>query len=81
MSPALPGTRGLFSVLQDALSKGDHTRVRLNRRVYDVAADFKRWWIPWPIVQHAYMNRFRCLPRTLVTVRYSIAIAADPLAP
>ncbi len=30
MSPALPGTRGLFSFLQEALSKGDSHRVRLN---------------------------------------------------
>jgi hypothetical protein len=40
MSPALPGTRGLFSVLQAALSLGDATRVRLNQQVYDTAADF-----------------------------------------
>ena len=40
MSPALPGTRGLFSVLQEALSRGDRTRVRLNQHVYDTAADF-----------------------------------------
>ena len=40
MSPALPGTRGLFSALQDALSKGDRARVRLNRHIYVVAADF-----------------------------------------
>ena len=40
MPPALPGTRGLFSVLQSALSRGDGHRVRLNQRVYDVAADF-----------------------------------------
>jgi hypothetical protein len=40
MSPALPGTRGLFSVLQHALSRGDGHRLRLNQRVYDVGADF-----------------------------------------
>jgi hypothetical protein len=40
MLPALPGTRGLFSVLQDALSRGDKWRVRLNQHVYDTAADF-----------------------------------------
>lgn len=40
MSPALPGTRGLFSVLQHALSRGDQHRVRLTRHVYDTAADF-----------------------------------------
>lgn len=41
MSPALPGTRGLFSVLQDALSRGDGHRVRLTQHVYDTtAADF-----------------------------------------
>jgi hypothetical protein len=40
MSVALPGTRGLFSVLQHALSKGDAKRVRLTPQVYDTAADF-----------------------------------------
>ena len=40
MSPALPGTRGLFSVLQQALRSGDRRRVRLNQHVYDTAADF-----------------------------------------
>jgi hypothetical protein len=40
MSPALPGTRGLFSVLQHALSSGDRRRVRLSQQVYDTAADF-----------------------------------------
>ena len=40
MAPALPGTRGLFSVLQNALSRGDGHRVHLNHRVHDVAADF-----------------------------------------
>ena len=40
MSPALPGTRGLFSTLQDALSKGDLRRVRINRHVRAAAADF-----------------------------------------
>jgi hypothetical protein len=40
MSPALPGTRGLFSTLQEALSRGDKHRVRLNQQVYDTAADF-----------------------------------------
>ena len=40
MAPALPGARGLFSVLQDALSKADRHRVRLTRRVWDVVADF-----------------------------------------
>ena len=41
MAPGLPGSRGLFSVLQDALSRGDHGRVRLNRRVFDTIADFR----------------------------------------
>lgn len=42
MSPALRGTRGLFSILQqqDTLSRGDRERVRLNQQVHDVAADF-----------------------------------------
>ena len=42
MSPALPGTRGLFSVLQHAISRGDSKRIRLNQHVYDTVADFKR---------------------------------------
>jgi hypothetical protein len=41
MSPALPGTRGLFSVPQEALSRGNKHRVRLNQHVYHTAADFK----------------------------------------
>ena len=41
MAPALPGTRGLFSVLLAALSRGDAHRVRLNQQVYDAAADFR----------------------------------------
>ena len=41
MSPALPGTRGLFSVLQEALSRSDRHRVRLTQQVYDTAADFE----------------------------------------
>ncbi len=41
MSPALPGTRGLFSVLQDALSSGDRHRIRLNQHVYSIADDFR----------------------------------------
>ena len=36
MSPALPGTRGLFSVLQHALSRGDRQRIRLHQSVYDI---------------------------------------------
>lgn len=41
MAPALPGARGLFSVLQDALRKGDRSRVRLTRHVFDSLADFR----------------------------------------
>ncbi|KAI2505060.1 hypothetical protein MHU86_9416 [Fragilaria crotonensis] len=41
MAPALPGAKGLFSVLQAVLSKADRHRVKLNRRVYDVAADLR----------------------------------------
>ena len=41
MAPGLPGSRGLFSVLQDALSRGDRGRVRLNRHVFDTIADFR----------------------------------------
>ena len=41
MAAALPGSRGLFSALQDALRKGDRHRVRLNGRVFDSLADFR----------------------------------------
>lgn len=41
MSAGLPGSRGLFSVLQHTLSKGDQHRIRLNRRVFDVISDFR----------------------------------------
>jgi hypothetical protein len=40
MSPALPGSRGLFSALQDALGKADRNRVRLTPQVWDVVDDF-----------------------------------------
>ena len=41
MAPALPGARGLFSNLQDSLSKADKHRVRLHQRVWGVVADFR----------------------------------------
>jgi hypothetical protein len=41
MSAALPGARGLFSILQESLSKADRHRVRLNDRVWDTVADFR----------------------------------------
>ena len=41
MAPALPGTRGLFSFLQAALSTVDRHRVRLNQQVYDTADDLR----------------------------------------
>lgn len=41
MSLAIPGTRGLFSVLQESLRHADNHRVRLNQRIYDIAADFR----------------------------------------
>ena len=41
MAPALPGTRGLFSALQDALRRGDRHRIRLNQHVYAAADDFR----------------------------------------
>ena len=40
MAPALPGARGLFSVLQDSLSKADRNRVRITQHVWDVIDDF-----------------------------------------
>jgi hypothetical protein len=41
VAPALPGMRGLFSVLQAALSTDDRHRVRINQQVYDTATDFR----------------------------------------
>ena len=41
MAPATPGARGLFSTLQDALSCGDRTSVRLSSRVFDSLDDFR----------------------------------------
>jgi hypothetical protein len=41
MAPGLPGSRGLFSILQEALSRGDTHRDRLNRHVFDTVADFR----------------------------------------
>ena len=40
MSPALPGTRGLFSVLQEALRHTDAHRIRITTRIQDMALDF-----------------------------------------
>jgi hypothetical protein len=41
MPTALPGARGLFSVLQDALGHADQHRVRLIRHIFATIADFK----------------------------------------
>jgi hypothetical protein len=41
MSPALPGSRGLFSLLQAALSGADRHRVRVSPRVWHMASDFR----------------------------------------
>ena len=41
MAAALPGARGLFSTLQDALRRGDRHQVWLNRRVFDSLAHFR----------------------------------------
>ena len=41
LAPALPGARGLFSTLQDALTRRSHKRVRLTRQVHDSLADFR----------------------------------------
>jgi hypothetical protein len=41
MAAALPGARGLFSSLQDALCRGNRHRVRLNCRDIDSLANFR----------------------------------------
>ena len=40
MSPALPGTRGLFSVLQASLQHTERHRVRITSRIHELARDF-----------------------------------------
>ncbi len=40
MSPALPGTRGLFSVLQEALRHTDAHCIHCTKRIQDLALDF-----------------------------------------
>jgi hypothetical protein len=41
MSPALPGSRGLFSILQHSLRHATQHRVRVTPHVWDMAADFR----------------------------------------
>ena len=42
MEPGLPGSRGfLFSILQNALNRGNSHRLRLNQHVFDSIDDFK----------------------------------------
>jgi hypothetical protein len=41
MAPALPGARGLFSLLQDSLQHATRNRVRVTRQVLDMAQDFR----------------------------------------
>ncbi|KAI2491969.1 hypothetical protein MHU86_22589 [Fragilaria crotonensis] len=41
MSPALPGARGLFSILQESLKRADRSRVHVTRYVWDMASDFR----------------------------------------
>lgn len=41
MEAALPGARGMFSTLQDALCTGDWHRIRITCRVLDSFADFR----------------------------------------
>ena len=41
MAPALPGARGLFSILQESLSKADRNRVRITKHVWEVVEDFR----------------------------------------
>ena len=68
MAAALPGSRGLFSTLQDALRTGDRSRVRLNRRTFDSLSDFR-----------AIADSLRVRPtrfRELVPVGEPIAIGA-----
>ena len=40
MSPALPGSRGLFSALQAALQHTERHRVRITRQIHHLARDF-----------------------------------------
>ena len=40
ISPAIPGSRGLFSALQEALKHSDGHRVRITQRIHDIAGDY-----------------------------------------
>ena len=40
MGPGLPGSRGLFSILQNGMSRSDRHRLRLNQHVFACIADF-----------------------------------------
>ncbi|KAI2502317.1 hypothetical protein MHU86_12121 [Fragilaria crotonensis] len=42
MAPALPGARGLFSLLQDALRHADQRRIRITPHLHALADDFRR---------------------------------------
>ena len=42
MAPAMPGARGLFSLLQHALQSAQGHRIRVTRAVQDMATDFRR---------------------------------------
>ena len=67
MLPALPGTRGLFSTLQEALSKGDRRRVRLNRHVsMPQPLILHSSFNPWRPAQHGSKNWFLLPPSPLV---------------
>ena len=41
MAPALPGTRGLFSILQEALQRSDRHRIRITKHVLDMVSNFR----------------------------------------
>lgn len=41
MAPALPDARGLFSLLQESLQHSNGHRVRITRKVRDMADDFR----------------------------------------
>lgn len=68
MAAALPGPRGLFSALQDALQGGDCHRVCLNHRVFDSLADFR-------LIADSLRDRPTCF-RELIPVGEPIARSA-----
>ena len=69
MSPALPGSRGLFSLLQDSLRRAHRNRVRVSTAIWHMASDFRA-------IAHSLQQRPTRLPE-LVPSRPTYLGACD----